>query len=183
MSVLFGAQRFRQGLNNMKKMIILAVLAIVGAGGGFAIFKFLGLDSAPKATAESAAPKEGETGEAGGLGDMAADKILTGTRYVFFDRMVMNLHDPALVKYLSIEIVLEVEARDEAEVIRLIEKKKPQLKDSLTTLIADKTLEDVVGRVGINALKREVHKEFNEILFPDGIHKVNGVLFDEWHID
>lgn len=167
---------------DVKKIILLIILALFGAGGGVAIPIMLGL------TASGGGSDKSEDGEAGTAGtEEGGEDGVTGNpdeaRFIVFDRMVMNLNDPALIKYLTLEIVMRVDARDEMDIRGLIEKKKPMLKDRLTTLVADKTLEDVMGRVGINRLRREVLDEFNKILFPDGIYLVHEVLFDEWHVD
>lgn len=164
---------------DLKKIIIFVVLAVVGAGGGVLLPSFLGLTASsstqPDPVDVPAGPNDDPTKRPEGDPNEVT--------FIVFDRMVMNLNDPALIKYLTVEIVLRVDAQDEANVRGLIDKKKPMLKDRLTTLVADKALEDVMGKVGINRLKREVLDEFNKILFPDGIYLIHEALFDEWHVD
>lgn len=180
---------------NKKKLLVFTLLALVAAAGGVALALMFG---GSKATAQTTEGTEGATGEAHageshgsgdahGGGGAHGPKVNTGPYqgegYLVFDRMIMNLHDPALIKYLTIEVVLVVDPSDEVSVFQLIAKKKPLLRDRLVTLTADKTLDDVTGKVGVNRLKREIHDEFNRILFPDGVRRIQDVLFDEWHID
>lgn len=190
---------------NTKKIVIFGVLAILGAAAGVALPKLLGLDKPKTATtaeggdghategghaegSEHAADAGGGHGDAhgdahGAAGAAAEKDPLAQEGFVMFDRMVFNLHDPSLTKYLQMECVLVVAPEDYQMVKKLVARKLPLLKDRLTTLVADKSIDDVNGKVGINRLKREIHDEFNRILFPDGVRRIRDVLFDEWHID
>lgn len=186
---------------NTKKMIIFGVLAVLGAAVGVALPKMLSLGEAkaaptdgkvaegghgeaPAASGDAhAAPAEGGHGEAAPGAPAAEKDPLAEQGFVVFERMVLNLHDPSLQKYLTVECVLRVDPPDQPMVKKQVAKKEPLLKDKLVTLIADKTLDDVSGKVGINRLKREIQDEFNRILFPDGVRRIQDVLFDEWHIE
>ncbi len=189
---------------NTKKIIIFGVLAVLGAAAGVALPKLLGLDKpTTPVTGEggehAAEAGHGEGGEHaaadaghgdahaadahGGHGPAAPKDPRAEEGYVDFPRMVFNLHDPSLTKYLQLEIVLVVDPADHAKVKAQVARKEPMLKDRMTTLVADKSIDDVNGKVGINRLKREIQDQFNQILATDGVRRIKDVLFDEWHIE
>ena len=105
-----------------------------------------------------------------------------GPSFVPFGRMVTNLNEQTLTKYLSLEITLQTAPEHEAEVKAAIETRKPILSTWLTSHLADKTLEDIRGKVGVNRLRREIQDNFNSLLFTDGRERVLDVLFEEFHV-
>ncbi len=48
--------------------------------------------------------------------------------------------------------------------------------------LRDKQLEDVRGKFGQNMLGREIHGKFNELLFTDGIERIQDVLFRDFKV-
>lgn len=105
------------------------------------------------------------------------------TGFVTFDRVVMNLNDPKLIKYLTLEIVLVVEPNKRQEMAVLLERHKPRLKHRLTSVVADRKVEDVMGADGIEKLRTDIAEEFNLVIAGKKAGPVSEVLFDEWHID
>jgi len=105
-----------------------------------------------------------------------------GPSFIPFGRMVTNLNEQTLTKYLSLEITLQTDAEHEEEVTAAIEARKPILSTWLTSHLADKTLEDIRGKVGVNRLRREIQDNFNSLLFTDGRERVLDVLFEEFHV-
>lgn len=132
----------------------------------------------------------------------------TGPQFVNFGRIVVNLNEPALTKYLSLDITLQVDAKDQELVRRVVlppaneapseskekdkgqanqkfsvESRLPILRTWLTSHLADKSIEDVRGKVGVNRLRREIQDQFNVLMFDDGRERVRDVLFEEFHIE
>lgn len=105
-----------------------------------------------------------------------------GPCFVSFGRIVTNLNEPTLTKYLSIELTLQTDADHEEDVKAAVETRKPILSTWLTSHLADKTLEDIRGKVGVNRLRREIQDNFNSLLFVDGRERVQDVLFEEFHV-
>ncbi|MEK6257823.1 MAG: flagellar basal body-associated FliL family protein [Planctomycetota bacterium] len=105
-----------------------------------------------------------------------------GPSFVPFGRIVTNLNEQTLTKYLSLEITLQTDAAHEVELNEAIETRKPILSTWLTSHLADKTLEDIRGKVGVNRLRREIQDNFNSLLFTDGHERVLDVLFEEFHV-
>lgn len=141
-------------------------------------------------------------------GDHGETALPTGPQFISFGRIVVNLNEPALTKYLSLDITLQVDAKD-LELVRQIvlpvstetageakEKGKDQshakssvasrlpiLRTWLTSHLADKSMEDVRGKVGVNRLRREIQDQFNVLMFDDGRERVRDVLFEEFHVE
>ncbi len=142
-----------------------------------------------KANSHAKAPAKNEHGagkanahdkEVGGHGGEAA---AIGPQFVPFGRIVVNLNEPALTKYLSLDITLLADGKDEASVSSAVEDRLPILRTWLTSHLADKSMEDVRGKVGINRLRREIQDQFNALLFDDGRERVRDVLFEEFHVE
>jgi flagellar FliL protein len=94
----------------------------------------------------------------------------------------VNLNEPNLVKYLSLDIAIQTDGKFEDEVKEAVEARKPMLKTWLTSHLADKTMEDIRGKVGVNRLRREIQDNFNSLLFKDGHERVQDILFEEYHV-
>ncbi len=127
------------------------------------------------------AAKADDHGKAGG--EHGAAPVKTGPQYIEFGRIVVNLNEPSLTKYLSIDITLMADAKDEASVKSAIESRSPLLRTWLTSHLADKSMEDIRGKVGINRLRREIQDHFNTLMFDDGRERVGDVLFEEFHVE
>jgi flagellar basal body-associated protein FliL len=104
-----------------------------------------------------------------------------GPCFIPFGRIVVNLNEPALIKYLSIELMIQTDGKFEDEVLAALEARKPILTTWLTSHLADKTMEDIRGKVGINRLRREIQDHFNSLLFKDGHERVQDIMFEEFH--
>jgi len=105
-----------------------------------------------------------------------------GPTFVPFGRTVVNLNDPTLTRYLSLEVTLQVDGADEEDVKTTLGSRKPILQTWLTSHLADKTLEEIRGKVGVNRLRREIQDNFNQLLFTDGKERIQDILFEEFHV-
>lgn len=131
----------------------------------------------PAAKADDHAKKDDGHGDAKGGDALPHD----GPYFVPFGRIVANINEPLLAKYLSLEITVQTDAENEAEVKAAIELRKPILMTWLAAHIADKTPEDIRGKVGVNRLRREIQDNFNSLLFTDGRERLQDILFEEFH--
>ena len=129
------------------------------------------------------AAKADDHGKGGGDHGKEGAPPKTGPQYIPFGRIVVNLNEPSLTKYLSLDLTLMADAKDEAAVKSAIEGRMPVLRTWLTSHLADKTMEDVRGKVGINRMRREIQDQFNTLMFDDGRERVGDVLFEEWHVE
>lgn len=122
----------------------------------------------------------GHGGDAHGKGE--EKKAVDGPCFVPFGRTVVNLNDPSLTRYLSVEITIQADGDDEEDVKDSLEARKPILQTWLTSHLADKTLDDIRGKVGVNRLRREIQDNFNALLFTDGRERIQDILFEEFHV-
>ena len=119
----------------------------------------------------------------GKAGGEHGEVVKTGPQFIPFGRIVVNLNEPALTKYLSLDITLLADAKDESAVSEAVLGRVPVLRTWLTSHLADKSMEDIRGKVGINRLRREIQDQFNALLFDDGHERVRDVLFEEFHVE
>jgi flagellar basal body-associated protein FliL len=100
--------------------------------------------------------------------------------YSPFGEVVVNLNEERLTRYLRVKLLLVVDTVHEKEVAELVEKRRPKLKNWLIGYLSDRSLQDVSGATGVNRLRREIWREFNAELFPDGSEKIMDIFFEEF---
>ena len=136
---------------------------------------------APKADAHASGGHDaGHDAGHGGKEAPAPPKV--GPVFLSFGQLVVNLNEPKEVRYLSLDIAVQTDAKFEDEVKKAMETQKLRLKTWLTSHLADKSMEDLRGKVGVNRLRREIQDNFNSLMFKDGHERVQDVFFDELHI-
>lgn len=143
-----------------KKLIFLLLIVLITAIGGGAAYKFFVLDK----------KKAAETKE------KQAEKIIeeikaTENVGVMFDlgTFVVNLADPDIERYLKVSIVLELK---DQKVQQEAQKRLPQIKDAITTLLLTKRSSEIRTPEGIEFLKEEIAKRVNAILPLGGVKNV-----------
>ena len=75
--------------------------------------------------------------------------------------------------------------RDEAQKKKIekdVTKKAPKFNNYIQVYLSDKTLEELSGSFGRNRVSRELRDYFNEVLFEDGIERVQDVLFNDFQV-
>lgn len=192
---------------NIKKIALLGGVGFASAAAGVAIphlMKAQTHDGSVAGTGETAhhdagdeskgkTPKQGESsaghaapshgsGDTHGPSANGVKQVADGPCFVPFGRTVVNLNDPTLTRYLSLEVTLQANGPDEEDVKSAMESRKPILQTWLTGHLADKTLEDVRGKIGVNRLRREIQDNFNALLFSDGRERIQDILFEEFHV-
>ncbi len=149
--------------------IVWLMLLVVAAGGGFAV-PFLMADAAPKEAEDEAAPPP--------LDLSNADDAIA----LPFGDVTVNLDEGRMNRYLRLKIAVLVPKEEELLVTEAIEAKSAVLKNWLLSHLADKTLEEIRGKAGLNMLRREIRSEFNETLFTDQRDRVYDILFEEFNV-
>ncbi len=141
-----------------KKLLIFLLLFLIlaGAGGG-AAYKFLVLDKKGK-----------EEDKAEKIVEEIKNIEEVGIQYDL-GSFIVNLADKDADRYLKISIVLEVQ---DEKVKMEVEKRLPQIKDVITTLLFTKTSEDLKTPEGLERLKEEILKRVNAILPIGGVKNV-----------
>jgi len=142
-----------------KKLLFLLLLVLIVAVGGGAAYKFLVLDKKAAETKEKQAERIIEEIKA------------TENVGVMFDlgTFVVNLADPDIERYLKVSIVLELK---DQKVQQEAQKRLPQIKDAITTLLLTKRSSDIRTPEGIEFLKEEIAKRVNAILPLGGVKNV-----------
>jgi flagellar basal body-associated protein FliL len=139
--------------------LVLMLLALLAIAGGFSVPMFVmppkDAKAKPKVTAKKAA-------------------------LLPFGEAVVNLGEARAARFLRVKLILVVDETNEKNVNDLLAKQKPFLKSWLIGYLADQTLADVIGRSGVNRIRREVRDHFNSMLFPDRAEQIEEVLFDEF---
>ncbi len=148
-----------QGKGGKKKLILLIVLLLVLGAGGGAAYKFLVLDKKKAESQEKQAQKIIEEIKA------------TESVGVMFDlgTFVVNLADKDIERYLKVSIVLELK---DQKVQQEAQKRLPEIKDAITTLLLTKRSSEIRTPEGIEFLKEEIAKRVNAILPLGGVKNV-----------
>ena len=161
-----------------------AVLVLAGAGAGFLMF----YDDAPEEPIESAeAPQEAEAdhpferaqskaslevaaaAEAAGAG---ADKMLGA---IFsLDAFIVNIGDGDRDRYLKLKADLELTKDTVAEEI---ERRLPQIRDLIISLLGSKSFDDVRSIEGKDLLREEMLRRINALLVTG---KARSIFFTEF---
>ena len=152
-------QEQEEGKGGKKKLIIILALVLVLLGGGGAAYKFLVLDKAKeKEKKPNTEQIEKQVKDIENLGIM----FEVGT-------FVVNLADKDADRYLKVTVVLELE---NDKVKQEVEKRLPQIKDAITTLLFTKTSKELKTIDGIENLKEEIIKRVNALLPLGGVKNV-----------
>lgn len=149
------------------KIVIWLVVAIISIGGGFA---------APFVVAKmNAEPIE----EPEPVTEIDPDAEM---EYIDFDEVVINLSEQQFSRYLKLNFSLEVPKTERMEIEKLIESRKALLLDRINAHFAEVHSDDLKGRFGQNRIRRQMHDYLNEILFDDGVEKIQDILFRQLHV-
>lgn len=169
--------------NGVVPLVVACGLAV--AAGMFApqMWESFSGDTAKKSSAKSSSNP-----------DAKDDKVIGP--YIQFDRVTVNLNEDELNRSFLLALTLECEEngndKDPAVESRLVKEKmldtlvrrrRPLLKSWLTTHLAEKTLESLRGKNGVERLRREIKANFNRILFPSGKYELKDVHFDEYFVE
>ncbi len=148
----------QQGGGKKKLIILLVVLLLLLGGGGGAAYKFLVLDKQKDKQENKAQKIQEEIRNVENIGIM----FEVGT-------FVVNLADKDADRYLKVTVILEVENE---QIKQEVEKRLPQIKDSITTLLFTKTSRELKTAEGVEKLKEEILRRVNAILPLGGVKNV-----------
>jgi flagellar basal body-associated protein FliL len=119
-----------------------------------------------------------------GLSRAAPTAIDIQPTFIPFGSVVANLNDGRMTRFLKVTITLQVTGTEELrqKVQETMSAKRTLLVNWLLSYLADKSMEDIRGTAGQNRLRRDIHDQFNEVLFPDGEGQIDNVLFEEFNV-
>ncbi len=141
---------------SIKKILIIAILGLVLAGGGLVAYVVM-VDEPP-----------------GGIEAQAGQTPSKHRVNMPLEPFLVNLADKETRRYLKLKVELEVE--NEAAVKEL-EKSIPRIRDALILLLSGKTYLDLSSFEGKQELKEEIRKKVRTV--PGG-GKVSEVFFTEF---
>lgn len=152
-------EKTKRGLP-IKLIIIIVVVMLLGGGGAAAwkmgvIDKFFGKEK-PEAIIEKKEEKPD-------IGPIYPMKIF-----------IVNLMEPMGKRYLKVKIELEL---DSDKLLPEVEKRLPQLRDAILTMLSSKTYEDISDLTGKYQLRAEIIAMLNRFLKSG---KINNVYFTEF---
>jgi len=146
----------------LKLVILLVVLVGLGGGGFFAwkagmLNRFLGGEKQAHAS----------KGEKNGVPlDVGPTRSL--------DTFIVNLADPLGKRYLKVKMDLEL---SDEKVVSELEKRLPQLKDTILTTLCSKTYEEIGTLEGKMQLRMEIQARLNQHLKAG---KIKNIYFTEF---
>ncbi|MBW1800612.1 MAG: flagellar basal body-associated FliL family protein [Deltaproteobacteria bacterium] len=132
------------------KIVIIALLVLILSGGGFFLLKGGILANISK---------EGAT-ETSSKGSGRGQKPDIGPTYSL-ETFIVNLVDPHGKKYLKVKLDLEL---DREEVREEIDKRLPQFRDTILTMLSSKTFQDISSMEGKLQLRAEIISMLNQYL-------------------
>ena len=152
----------------MKNVLVIIVVSLVAGAIGFVVPRFLLNGEKQSATSE--------------VDDAETESGSMEPRYISFGTAIVNLNEERLNRYLRVTITFMVKAKDEEVVKTELDTKKAILMNWLNSYLTDKSLEEVRGQAGYTRARREIQDQFNELLFSDGIDRIQEVLFQEFTV-
>ncbi|NPA52177.1 MAG: flagellar basal body-associated FliL family protein [Aquificae bacterium] len=150
-------QEEKKGGGKKKFFILFLLLLVLGGAGSAVAYKFLFLNKENK-----------EEDKAEKIVEEIKNIEEVGIQYDL-GSFIVNLADKDADRYLKIAIVLEIQ---DEKVKMEVEKRLPQIKDVITTLLFTKTSADLKSPEGLERLKEEILKRVNAILPIGGVKNV-----------
>ena len=154
-------------MSNKILMVLLGVLIVfmLGMGGGL----FLMWNKLSALDAQSTADAGEESEQAAGL-EQPLGPILP------LDTFIVNLADKGGNRYLRVTMALELETNQLEDELN---KRLPQVRDSILMILPTKRFEDISSAEGKTALRDQILEKINSILV---LGKITNIYFKEFVI-
>jgi len=153
--------------------IVVAVVMVLGAGGGFLAGRIL---NAGPATADAGEPTPAEE---------PADRTPAKEgelAYFPIPSVTINLNEQRLNRHVKATISLGVDAANADEVQSVLDKRMAEVTDWLNIYLSGCTLEDVRGPKNLRRIQREISEALNSRFWGEQKPKIEKVLLTEWHV-
>ncbi len=153
-----------------KKLMLIGVAVgicalVVGMAGFFALWNKVSAMEQMMVKLEKNGKKDGAPGASDGIGPLYS-----------LDTMIVNLGDSGGKRYLRVTMDLELANE---KLVAEVEKRLPQIKDTVLTILPNKNVEDITPAGGKLALRDELIKALNGSL---GEGAVSNIYFTEFVI-
>lgn len=144
------------------KLVIIIVVAtlVVGLGAAFVLLR---MTTGSKPAEESHAEAPAAAAAAAGHGEAPAKKAAGAEPGIMadLDPFIVNLADAPEIRYLKLNLKLELDRADAAEEIKL---RTPQIRDSVLVLLTSKDSSGVRSPQGKSQLRDEITQRINALL-------------------
>lgn len=145
-------------------LLLVALVAAIGSGG----YSFMSSSSNAKEIAHLKAEAE----DSGAHQEQALEGVHPARKVGILhplEPFVVNLLDPANLRYVNCRVELEVE---DSGTIKEIKAREAQIRDSAIDLLSNQPYEDVLGSEGKARLREEMLVRFNRVLSEGQISRV-----------
>jgi flagellar protein FliL len=153
--------------SSRRGLILILGVAVIAVAGGAAVPLFSPIDFSNFSKTTVAADETGANEE---------------VDYIDFPEITVNLNEARHARFLRIHFSLQVPASQKKKIEKDVTKKAPKFNNYIQVYLSDKTLEELSGSFGRNRVSRELRDYFNEVLFEDGIERVQDVLFNDFQV-
>lgn len=160
-----NAENPKSGRRGLILILSVAVIAVAGGAAAPFLAKITNLDFTKKATVSPDVSGANEEVD-----------------YIDFPEITVNLNEARHARFLRIHFSLQVPASQKYKIEQDVTKKAPKFNNYIQVYLSDKTLEELSGSFGRNRVSRELRDYFNEVLFEDGIERVQDVLFNDFQV-
>ena len=164
--------------------IIMAVVVLICAGAGFGLgrlFAGYGQPQSPlpsQQTEPAPIPPAQKTAE-----DTPAENSKGIWYYNDLEPVAANLNVPNATRYVRVTLTLEISSDlAEEQGRKLLDAKKPALKNRLTLYLASLSIEDCTGTKNLMRIRSEILDAFNQELFPDSKPQIRKIYLKEFVI-
>lgn len=164
--------------------IIMAVVVLVCAGAGFGLgrlFAGYGQPQSPlpsQQTEPAPIPPAQKTVE-----DAPTENSKEIWYYNDLEPVAANLNVPNATRYVRVTLTLELSSDlAEEQGRKLLDAKKPALKNRLTLYLASLSIEDCTGTKNLMRIRSEILDAFNQELFPDSKPQIRKIYLKEFVI-
>ncbi|QAR32387.1 flagellar basal body protein FliL [Geovibrio thiophilus] len=140
--------------SKLKLIIIILLLLVLLGGGGAAYFLFLKPNpnqAAQPAAAASAAPEAAPSEAIAQIGELYP-----------LESFVVNLADPGGTRYLRVTLQIELTAVKGLK--EEIDKRVPQIRDAIITILSSKRYEEINSAQGKMIMKQQIMRRINSLL-------------------
>ncbi len=165
--------------------IIMAVVVLVCAGAGLGLGRLFaghGQPQIPESTPQETEPAATTTPKKPSP-KTPAENSKGYWYYNELEPVAANLNVPNATRYVRATLTLELSSElDEVKGRKLLDAKKPALKNRLTLYLASLNIEDCTGTKNLMRIRSEILDAFNQELFPDSKPQIREIYLKEFVI-
>ena len=102
--------------------------------------------------------------------------------FVPLGSVTVNLNEERMQRYLRTEIILQVEPEHAEQIQADAETHHAEIRSWLIKHLSDKSISDIRGSQGQDALAKEIQAGLTKVLGPDSGNRITAVLFTEFNV-